>query len=402
MAACRGRRAGRGRRRRSTPSLAASCASATRWRSLAWTPPGPISADRRGGAPCAPRARLQAVRSAGRAKNVPSSIAASMRGRSWRTGRPAPRLRCPTSELPIWPGGRPTASSDASSRACGQRSSSARQTRHRRGGDRVAAPDRAPIPNPSRTTRTIGRGRARRPVVGSGTLAVRRRARPRARAVMPARATIPAISSGLSEAPPTSAPSIDGSARNSSMFAARHAAAVEHRDVGGDRAPARSTARRVADRIGHRRRVRAARVAARADRPDRLVGDDEPAVARPTPARRPASAAARAGRRRRRSLARASRSASCSPTHRIGRRPASTRPGELAADQLVGLAGVPPPLGVADDHPASRGRRASAPRPRRCRRRPARDGRSGRRPRRPDRRLPARRARPRGRRTAGR
>ena len=38
---------------------------------------------------------------------------------------------------------------------------------------------------------------------------------PRAAAVMPARATMPAISSGLSEAPPTSAPSIEGSARNS-------------------------------------------------------------------------------------------------------------------------------------------------------------------------------------------
>ena len=36
---------------------------------------------------------------------------------------------------------------------------------------------------------------------------------------MPARATMPAISSGLSEAPPTSAPSIDGSARNSPMLA---------------------------------------------------------------------------------------------------------------------------------------------------------------------------------------
>ncbi len=40
---------------------------------------------------------------------------------------------------------------------------------------------------------------------------------PRAAAVTPARATIPAISSGLSDAPPTSAPSIDGSAMNSSI-----------------------------------------------------------------------------------------------------------------------------------------------------------------------------------------
>ena len=56
----------------------------------------------------------------------------------------------------------------------------------------------------------MGRGRAR--------LAVTRRG-PRAAAVIPARATMPAISSGLSEAPPMSAPSTPGSARNSPMFA---------------------------------------------------------------------------------------------------------------------------------------------------------------------------------------
>ena len=50
-------------------------------------------------------------------------------------------------------------------------------------------------------------------------LDARSRAAPRAAAVSPARATIPAISSGFSEAPPTSAPSIAGSARNSAMFA---------------------------------------------------------------------------------------------------------------------------------------------------------------------------------------
>src|SRR4029079_11266183 len=42
----------------------------------------------------------------------------------------------------------------------------------------------------------------------------------RAAAVTPARPTIPAISSGLSEAPPTRAPSIPGSVRSSPMFAA--------------------------------------------------------------------------------------------------------------------------------------------------------------------------------------
>ena len=36
------------------------------------------------------------------------------------------------------------------------------------------------------------------------------------------------------------------------------------------------------------------------------------------------------------------------------------RPAELAADQLVGLAGVAAPLGVADDDPRREARRASA------------------------------------------
>ena len=67
----------------------------------------------------------------------PSAIAASMRGRSWSTGRPAPRLRWPTSLLPIWPTGRPTASPDASSRQCGHVASSARQRGIGGGGDRV-------------------------------------------------------------------------------------------------------------------------------------------------------------------------------------------------------------------------------------------------------------------------
>ena len=49
------------------------------------------------------------------------------RGRSCRTRNPAPRLRCPTSLLPIWPAGRPTASPDASSRPCGHVPSSRSQ-----------------------------------------------------------------------------------------------------------------------------------------------------------------------------------------------------------------------------------------------------------------------------------
>ena len=140
-----------------TPSSCAISASATRCRSLAWTPPGPtrlMSASRRSPAAAA----RQASTRTGFVRNVPSRMAASMRGRSWSTGRPAPRFRCPTSELPIWPSGRPTSRPDAPSVACGQASSNARQ----RGilAAATASPSgRRPMPNPSRMTRTIGLGR---------------------------------------------------------------------------------------------------------------------------------------------------------------------------------------------------------------------------------------------------
>ncbi len=43
----------------------------------------------------------------------PSRTALLMRESSWKTMRPAPMLRWPTSELPIWPSGSPTSSPDA-------------------------------------------------------------------------------------------------------------------------------------------------------------------------------------------------------------------------------------------------------------------------------------------------
>ena len=93
----------------------------------------------------------------------------------------------------------------------------------------------------------------------------------------------------------------------------------------------------------------AGRVASGPDRPDRLVGDDE------TRRRKRAGLMARegAGELRVDDLAArpASRSASCSPTHRIGPQAGLDRPAELAADELVGLARVAPALGVADDDP---------------------------------------------------
>ena len=96
------------------PSRAASSTSATRWRSLAWTPPGPIEADRgAGGRPAAPLAGRP------RQERRPLEEAAvGDRGVDPRAGPGGPGGRRrgsggPTSELPIWPGGRPTASSEA-------------------------------------------------------------------------------------------------------------------------------------------------------------------------------------------------------------------------------------------------------------------------------------------------
>ena len=67
------------------------------------------------------RAPSMAQRKAGLSSKVPSSMAFSMRSRSEGTMRPAPRCRCPTSELPtVLPGrpgtvlGSPTASPAAS------------------------------------------------------------------------------------------------------------------------------------------------------------------------------------------------------------------------------------------------------------------------------------------------
>ena len=83
--------------------------------------------------------------------------------------------------------------------------------------------------------------------------------------------------------------------------------------------------------------------------------------------------------RRPRSGRPASRSASCSPTHRIGRRPASTARPSLRPIS----SSVSPASRRRSEWPTmtqSRVRRASAPRPRRCTHPGARDGRSGRRP----------------------
>src|SRR5437762_5489631 len=94
----------------SWPSLAA----ATRCRSRAWTPPLPSSPGRWSVPPRCFTARHSAT-SDGSRKKSPESIACEMRTMSCGTTRPAPRLRWPTSLLPICPSGSPTASPDASS-----------------------------------------------------------------------------------------------------------------------------------------------------------------------------------------------------------------------------------------------------------------------------------------------
>ena len=57
--------------------------------------------------------------SAGLVAIDPSWIAWPMRGSSCITTRPAPMLRCPTSELPICPGGSPTSRPEVRRNACG-------------------------------------------------------------------------------------------------------------------------------------------------------------------------------------------------------------------------------------------------------------------------------------------
>ena len=165
---------------------------------------------------------------------------------------------------------------------------------------------------------------------------------------MPARATIPAISSGLSDAPPTSAPSIAGLGEELGDVRGRDAAAVEDRGVIGD-APPPQRSQAVTDRVGHRGGVRARGVAPGPDRPHGLVGDDE----------------ARRGER--------GRVATLEAAAQLGvddlglasglavrehladahdrTQPAGDRLVELLADELVGLARKRAPLGVAEDDP---------------------------------------------------
>ncbi len=99
--------------------------------------------------------RVIASMSADFSKKSPSRTLLSMRVRSWYTMRPAPIVMWPTSELPICPGGSPTASPDATRDEWGKRSTSSVYAGVR--ASLMALPSRASrSPHPSRTRRTSG------------------------------------------------------------------------------------------------------------------------------------------------------------------------------------------------------------------------------------------------------
>src|SRR5256885_873452 len=93
--------------------------------------------------------------SGGRRKKSPDVMACEIRAMSCGTTRPAPRFKCPTSLLPIWPSGSPTASPDALSSVRGARLQRRCQTGV--SPSSTALPSRpGRKPQPSSTIRTTG------------------------------------------------------------------------------------------------------------------------------------------------------------------------------------------------------------------------------------------------------
>ena len=91
------------------PRIFAISSSAYRWVMWLWTPPSDSRPHRCRLVPFSFALRTAFSR-ASFSKKLPSRISFVIRTRSWYTIRPAPRFRCPTSELPICPSGSPTAS----------------------------------------------------------------------------------------------------------------------------------------------------------------------------------------------------------------------------------------------------------------------------------------------------
>ena len=150
--------------RSSTPSLAASSISAFRWRSAECTPPSETSPMK-----CTRGAPRSASSSTSFSASDPSSTASSMRTRSCLTIAPAPRLRWPTSELPICPSGSPTLGPHAVSVVWSCSSQSRSNTGVSASATALPGPSGA-SPQPSRITRQT-----------AGTVVTARHRRARAR-----------------------------------------------------------------------------------------------------------------------------------------------------------------------------------------------------------------------------
>ena len=131
-------------------------------------------------------------------KKSPSSISFVIFGRIWKTTRPAPIFVWPTSELPIWPSGRPTSRPEAISWEWGYSANSL--SRFGLFAVVMALPGVAgAMPYPS--------------IIISTALFVIE-----ASAYWLVAFTIAAKSAGLREAPPIRPPSISGCARSSAAF----------------------------------------------------------------------------------------------------------------------------------------------------------------------------------------
>ena len=212
-------------------------------------------------------------------------------------------LRCPTSELPIWPSGRPTSRPDAASVVCG----------HRARGRRTPASPPARRRCPGRAARGPSR-RGSRATPGPASALTRRRPgrSPASVGLQGGAADQPAVDVGLGE-----------------QRRRRCRASPSRRTGGGRRARRRAEQPRQQPaqvRVGRLRELRRGG-AAGADRPDRLVGDGE----RPVPAASTSASARVSWRVSRASVSPASRSASVSPTHRISSRPAAIAAGTFSA-----------------------------------------------------------------------
>src|SRR6478672_1773332 len=111
-----------------TPSWEASSIVASMCSQPEWTPPSETKPSKCRRPRGLLRARSQAPSRASLSKKLPSAIESSIRARSCLTIAPAPRLRCPTSEFPICPGGSPTSRPEVERVVCGYELQSSSKT----------------------------------------------------------------------------------------------------------------------------------------------------------------------------------------------------------------------------------------------------------------------------------